>query len=197
MSDKQGIWKDIPGTNGKYQISVEGKVRSFNKSGKPKELKPFTRDFGSPDRLNKRRFVRIYVNGKRKQFSVLQLMVKTYFGKAPKGTVAYHINGVSSDDCINNIGFKPKSEVAKITGAKARSRPVYKIDENGKILDVYKSAKEAAAKNFIAYTVVTNKCGHKIKNDFRRMSFTFRYCEEIDGDIRFIDGKWKQIRKDA
>lgn len=74
------IWKDIPGYEGRYQVSDWGNVRSLNYlgHGKIQNLKPS---------LSKKGYLTIvlYFNEKRKRFSIHQLVAMAFLGHVTNG----------------------------------------------------------------------------------------------------------------
>ena len=180
-----GFWRDIPDTHGAYQISIEGNIRKIWSSGKVSDMVPYTQCNGYKKDKKPRLFIRLDYDGKRRTFSVLSLMVKTFYGNIPKGMLPYHKDGVASNNHINNIGFITKSELGKITGYKSKSKAVFKVNKNGEVIDVYKSAAVAADKNFVSYDTVLRRCNHKLSNEFKLIEFTFRWCEEIEDEKEY------------
>ena len=93
------IWKDIPGYEGLYQITLSGKVRSLNyrRTGKIKELK-----FG----LNTGYLcVILYKQGKRKLFRFHILVAMTFMGHIPDGhnSIVDHKNNNCQDNNLENL----------------------------------------------------------------------------------------------
>ena len=73
------IWKDIPGYQGKYQVSNFGDVKSlnYNHSGKERILKPGLRNVYLAVDLSK--------NGKRKSYYIHQLVATVFLGHTSDG----------------------------------------------------------------------------------------------------------------
>ena len=93
------IWKDIPGYEGLYQISLEGKIRTlnYNRTGRIQELK--TNVFGG--------YLSLPLNNKqgRKLFRVHVLMAMTFLGHVPGGHIfeVDHKNDNPLDNRLENL----------------------------------------------------------------------------------------------
>ena len=102
-------------------------------------------------------------------------MAKTFLGKCPDGYVPYHKNGCKNDNYINNIAYISKKKLGKLVGAKAKRRPVAKIDNNGEIVDVYSSARQAARENYMSYQTVIDRCNGKCKSAFAPDGYAYAW----------------------
>lgn len=76
------------------------------------------------------------------------LIARTFLGPVPDGAVPYHKNGMQSENHINNIAYIPRQELGKLTGYSSRNKIVVKLDSCGQDVEYYRSAREAAKKNF-------------------------------------------------
>ena len=100
-------WKDVPGYNGKYQISASGKIRRVFPSGKTRELHPC---------LKKERDLIIHLTdalGRTKEHRFLSLVALTFLGPSPVNCVPYHVNGCKSEILSLGISFKLYGRKAK------------------------------------------------------------------------------------
>jgi len=88
------IWKPIKVTNGKYEISNLGRVKSFQR--KPIIMSPTT---GS----NGYRKVTLFYNKKAHYFNVSCLVLTEFIGERPKGYQVCHNNGDRVDDRLGNL----------------------------------------------------------------------------------------------
>ena len=99
MKKKEEVYKDIPNYEGLYKISKDGQVRSFYKKADGQELIATTcNSTGYPK-------VGLSKNGKRKMFSVHQLMAITYLGHQPNGygLVVDHIDNIKTNNSLCNL----------------------------------------------------------------------------------------------
>ena len=109
------IWKDIPGYEGKYQVSNMGKVKSLgrtihssNQNGefdfqiKERILKP-----GKHDRAG---HLTVVLNDPRKSWLVHQLVMLAFAGTPLSGKVVCHNNGNPADNRLENLRYDTQSE---------------------------------------------------------------------------------------
>lgn len=166
------IWKNVPGYDGKYQLEREGRIRRVYRSGKTRELNPY------PKKMRGSRRLVVHLTdskGKTKEYVFMSLMAKTFLGPAPPGHVPYHRNGCQSDNYINNIAYISKKELGKKYGAKSGQKSVVKIDCTGEIVDVYRSAREAARQNYMSYQTVIDRCNGKVKSAFAPDGYAYAW----------------------
>lgn len=96
------IWKDVPGYNGQYQVSNEGRVRSWwfrNKPGrKPRILKA---NIGA----NGYYVLGLHHAGSKKNHYVHLLVAHVFLGHEPKNNliVVDHINNIPTDNRLENL----------------------------------------------------------------------------------------------
>ena len=131
---------DIPGYDGRYYITFEGEV--------------FRRYKGKTVKITARQKGKTYVvrltdlKGKRKMFTLSQLMRMTYFKGIKK--CLCHRNGLGTDYSVNNLMPISKQDLGKMTGGDSRSKPVCK-SKDGPAVDFYRSAHQAAKANYMSY----------------------------------------------
>lgn len=91
-------WKDIKGYEGHYQVSNYGRIKSFaiNKGMYVKILK-YVPDKDGYNRIG------IYNKGKMKNFSVHRLVAKAFIYNPNNYPVVNHINGIKTDNRVNNL----------------------------------------------------------------------------------------------
>lgn len=106
-------WRDIPGWEGYYQVSDQGRVRSvdrvvhgvdgreINRKGKITKLQ--ARD----ERHLKARLSRA---GRQKRFYVHRLVAEAFHGAIPQGFVVRHLNGDPTDNRAENLAIGTQSE---------------------------------------------------------------------------------------
>lgn len=147
-------WRDIPGYEGLYQVSDQGRVRS---------AKQF--NFGSIKRLSitRKGYSRANLcrDSKQKNFYVHVLMAAVFIGPKPEGHEVDHINRIRDDNRIENLRYLPKEKNrvghavtpetrAKMSAAHAgKTRQPPSLETRQKLslaLKAYRRALEAGAK---------------------------------------------------
>lgn len=173
-------WKDIPGYDGKYQISVDGEVRHIWPNGKVTMLHPFrlgARGGKAPKTRCSAIFVRLRKDGRAYTHKVMRLMVDTFLGGVPEGMVPYHKDGHPQNNYLRNIGFITRQELGQLTGRDSTRRCVMKVDPDGEVVDIFPSAREAARKEHVCYQTVIDRCLGRIKKPYALNGYTYVYDE--------------------
>lgn len=115
------IWKDIPGYEGRYQASTEGRIRSVDATQEitPKDGRStFTRlkkgqVLSTCQGSNGYSYVglRKTQNAKNAQFQpVHHLIALTFLGKRPKGKVVCHSDGDKENNRLGNLRYDTATE---------------------------------------------------------------------------------------
>lgn len=166
-------WRDIPGYGGRYQISDQGQVRNMFFGDKPRR-RPYMK------KLSRREDGVMVVNlkgsnGRHRAYTVARLMAITFLGMPDDiRYCAYCKNGMKSDVVLENIGVCTRKDLCKDGN---RRRPVRKVcRETGEILAVYRTVREAAAKNYMYEgTMISRLKGRTVRDDD---AFIFEYDDE-------------------
>ena len=174
--NEPGWWRDICGYGGKYQVSRHGEVRRVNSTGLVHDMTAYTK---SGRQFRGRLFVKLTKGGKSEEKPLLQIVAAAWLGQTPAGKVPYHMNGIVTDNRADNIGFITRSELGKRTGAMADARAiVFMVDRDGEVVEIYRSAREAAKANFMSYQSVLDRCHNRIKNPYALNGYTFQFEEK-------------------
>ena len=152
----EDLWRPIPGFGGMYEASFDGRIRKV-KGMKQGEKKQFLK--------GKVFCVRLAVSKtKTKEQRVHVLVARAWLGEKPQGLCIYHKNGVRTDNFANNLAYVSRSVIGKKTGALASKRAVLKLDEYGKVLEVFPSARAAAKVEPLSFQAIIDRCNGKVKN---------------------------------
>jgi hypothetical protein len=139
---KDEIWKDIEGSNEKYQISSAGRARRVYKN-KTTLLMPYKRK-------NKWLFLKVNIDGKLKEITVHSLVAKHFIENEKGLPCIYHKNENISDNFAGNLEWITRQALGKLTAHKSSGMPVLKMDrDSGEILDEYENMAEAGRSNFL------------------------------------------------
>lgn len=176
-------WRVIPGFDGYYEINRMGEVRSWRnhshpgRAEKPKMIGRYHKKSGKAHgSCNRWLCVRLTKpDGKRTTIAVHHLMRDIWMkGKRP-GMVVYHKNGDVGDPCLHNLDYIRRSDLGKKSGGKASRIPVAKISPDGQVVDIYKSAREAARLNYMSRQSVLDRCHNKVKNPYMADGYTYQF----------------------
>ncbi len=166
-------WRDIPGYAGRYRVNRNGDIQRVFPSGLVRKMTPYRK---TGRNRGKGLYVKLTAGGKSREVAVLKIMAGTWHGSRDGNLVAYHKNGLVTDNRADNIGFTSRRELGKLTGHMAGKRKcVFKVARNGEEVEVYRSAREAARKNNMSYQAVLDRCHNKVKNPFALDGYTYRF----------------------
>ena len=177
-------WKDIPGYEGLYQASTDGRIKSlarFNPNSgrvgmfyKQKELKPSLDRYGYLQ-------VRLCKNGKYKTFKVHRLIALTYIPNLYKLPCINHKDEDKQNNHINNlewcsIKYNNNYNNRQIKISTKRKKKILQINPvNNQIINIFDSIAEA---NSIGYykEYVIKCCKHR---KLLYKGFKWEYYETI------------------
>jgi HNH endonuclease/NUMOD4 motif/AP2 domain len=159
------VWKPVPGFDG-YEASNKGRIRSI------KILKPY-----SNIKNNGYKMVNFSMGkSKKKQFCVHRIVAETFIGPADKKNVVDHINGIRTDNNVENLRFCShrenlsfsnrknfntiKSKYVGVTWHQKKWRAQIYHNGKNKYLGSYKTEEEAynAYKEFAKNNGIITRC---------------------------------------
>jgi len=102
--EKQEIWKEIPGFNGRYQASTKGRIKSlrFRNSSHSRILKQSKQKQGY--------LILHLCNDKPKLYRVNRLIALTFIPNPENKYATNHKDGVKSNNYVTNLEWATKSE---------------------------------------------------------------------------------------
>ncbi|MFB6473317.1 NUMOD4 domain-containing protein [Paenibacillus glucanolyticus] len=110
------IWKDIPGYEGQYQASTFGRIRSLDRiiSQVGRGGKPFERRLKGrilkPGKYCKTGHLSLPLGRGTNGLPVHQLILLTFLGPVPEGCEVRHLNGVPTDNRLENLIYGSRTE---------------------------------------------------------------------------------------
>ena len=111
------IWKDIPGYEGRYQASTDGRIRSVDRLVRGKchyTGKDFYRRMKGrilrPGQFCKNGHVSVVLGHGAVGSPVHQLIMLTFVGPVPDGMEVLHINGDPTDNRLSNLRYGTRTE---------------------------------------------------------------------------------------
>jgi hypothetical protein len=105
-------WLPIPGYEGRYEVSDQGRVRGLDRVGKDgRRLKgQILRTRRIPDG-----YLHLFLydeHGNKRSYGVHRLMARAFFGEPLDGQQARHLNGIRDDNRIENLAWGSRIENA-------------------------------------------------------------------------------------
>lgn len=111
------VWKDIPGYEGEYQVSDQGRVRSVDRMitahwrGKPYRR----RSKGQIVKGTGRPYLGVMLGRYSVKINVHQLVLLAFVGPCPEGLEICHNNGDPTDNRLVNLRYDTRSENVRDT----------------------------------------------------------------------------------
>ena len=110
------VWKEIPGYEGKYQASTEGRIKSMSRlvAGKSRTGTVFSRRV--PERILKAaRYCKaghlsVVLGHGENGIPVHRLIARTFLGECPLGFEVLHINGDPTDNRVLNLRYDTRTQ---------------------------------------------------------------------------------------
>lgn len=108
-------WKDIPGYEGKYQVSNIGRVKSLSREIHSKNQNgEFTwiskERIHKPAKHDKGNHLSVVLHNPKRTKMVHQLVMLAFIGPPPGGMCVLHTNGDATDNCLDNLRYDTQSE---------------------------------------------------------------------------------------
>lgn len=153
---KQEIWKDVVGYEGLYQVSNFGRVR---------KIEPVIIGQGG----SRYKSVWLKKNNEKNFCSVHRLVAQAFIPNPENKKTVNHINGIKSDNRVDNLEWATYSENIKhalnnnLIRKGKKWLKVLKI-KDGEIIKEYRNIKKAAIENNIEYNLlrkIVNKTDKK------------------------------------
>ena len=166
------IWRDIEGYEGLYQVSDQGRVKSLERKGRRKErvLKPGLDKDGYL-------FVNLWAGGKQKNHKVHRLVCQAFHENPGNKPQVNHINEIKTDNRASNLEWCTYAEnnnhgTRNERVAKAQSRPVAQYAQDGELIKIWPSTREAERQTGFRHGYIGQSANGKRKQAY---GFIWRY----------------------
>lgn len=108
------VWRPIPGYEGKYEVSNQGRVRSLDRRclGKDGRSEFHHGKLLRPVPLLRGRYLEVYLcDGKTKKHRTIHsLVAEVFIGPRPKGYDVMHLDGNRRNNAVTNLRYGTRSE---------------------------------------------------------------------------------------
>ena len=105
------LWKDIPGYEGRYQVSDRGRVKSVCRKVKCRNgYRTVPKRVLRPAGSKKNKHLYVVLGHKQPGSLVHYLVAITFLGSRPNGADICHINGIHIDNRAENLRYDTRTE---------------------------------------------------------------------------------------
>ena len=160
----------IKNYEGLYSCNRLGQIFRHWKNKKQTELKGYIAK-------GNKHIVKLIKDNQVKEFIVSRIIYETWIAPIPEGHIVIRRNKNLRDSHVDNLKLTTYKIHNVQTGAKAKSKPVELLDDNGKVIDSWPSARKAAKELFVSYQTVIDICNKKVKT-------------------KTVNVRWEKVRRD-
>lgn len=162
------VWKDIKGYEGKYQVSNLGRVKSLWIAHNTFDgIKKIQREKILAQRKDNLGYVSygLFKNGQSKRVRAHKLVAEAFVGCIPKGLAINHINGVKSDNRVENLeictyshnvkeAFRLGINKRRFGMLNHRAKKINQLDLDNNVINTFYGCYEAERKTKIGYSSI-------------------------------------------
>lgn len=169
-------WRPVPGYDGRYQASTEGRIRRVMADGSTQPVRIYD-NRGLNKRYHTVKLTR--PNGDRQERTVLRVIAETWYPDQLAGDVIVtHRNGMSSDNSAYNVAIMTRQDLTRLRTAGSMRRTVLHLGTQGELLEIYPSMVAAAKATGMSVSAVRQHCIGRNKQ--RKADGTTYQFEETD-----------------
>ena len=154
LSNSPEIWKAILGFPG-YEVSDQGRVKSYRKNQDPRYLNPFPPMILKPS-IDKQGYYLycLYKDGKPHYFKGHQLVLLTFIGPCPPGMEPCHEDGKPANNALTNLRWdtRPNNHADKLkhgTDGKGKKNNMAKLTEEN-VTEIRKLSSQGCSGRYLA-----------------------------------------------
>lgn len=166
-------WRDIPGYDGIYRVSQNGRIQTRIVPGLNKAI-TFAPWREKATRKNKHGYmlVNLTYNRKRRVFYVHSIVALSFLGPRPNGAEVDHIDGNRCNNSISNLRYvthkenqaNPISRERRILSGKMLGSAIYQKTKDGLTIASFNSIREASRMTGISREVISRVANKKLNN---------------------------------
>lgn len=158
------VWKDIPGYEGRYQASSEGRIRSLDRPVRvvahgTETTRIMKGRILRPGKYSPSGHVSVVLGHGAPGSPVHQLVALTFLGPRPAGTEVCHADGNPLNNAVNNLRYDTRREnILDVyrQGAAYKKLNMNDVQQIRKLLAEGRTGREIADRFGISPTCVTN-----------------------------------------
>lgn len=160
------MWKEIKGYKWPYRVNEDGVVQKFYRE-KWVTLNPYIHGERAMVKMRS-------LENKKMDVPVVWLMADAFMGGRRPGMNIVHKDGCKLNNCIWNLKFETKRQCGK-RSSRARSRPVLKVAPDGTVVEIFRSGREAARREYVSQNAINVRCLHRVKDPYLLTGYTYEY----------------------
>jgi hypothetical protein len=174
-------WRNIPGYEGLYQVSSFGRIKRIANSRYNSLTKSFNKkEYILSTPVNDKGYstANLYKNGKASPVRIHRLVAEVFMPNNENKPEVNHINGIKSDNQLNNLEWATRSEnqkhafanglnkpnrinKGKFRGEHTRARKIVEVDNKGNVLQNFSCLKDATIFYNLSAGEVSRVCSGK------------------------------------
>lgn len=158
----------IPGYETRYFATWQGQIFRIFSNGKTRELKGYKKG-------NKYCVKLADGHGNYNEKLFNRVIWETFKGPIPEGYLVTRKISILTENGMQNLRLRTKSQQGRKTGPTSRSKEVVLMDSGGQIIDSWSSARKAAKNLFCSYQTVMDICNKKVQKPL----FNVRWTREV------------------
>ena len=132
---QEEIWKDIPGFEGRYQVSTFGRIKSLPRKVKAGRTYRYVQEHILSARYDSRGYSRICIkiHPKKYWFSVHRLVAEIFIPNPNNYPVINHKDNNPRNNCVDNLEWCTQSYNVKYSYTKGNAKPTSGCFKKGNI----------------------------------------------------------------
>lgn len=120
----------------------------------------------------------IQIKYKQKEYKANRLVYETWHGEIPDEYCVYAKNGIKHEITASNLKVATREKLGRLTGYKSKSREVALLDDQGEVIEEFRSTREAARNLYVSHQTVSNSCNDKWDSKAGGV-YNFKWLEEV------------------